>query len=369
MKNESLDIVILGLSITSSWGNGHATTFRGLIRELNKKGHRVTFLERDVPWYASSRDLPEPPFCKTILYQNLDELKSRYSELIKKADLITVGSYVPEGVAVGEFVTDTADGITAFYDIDTPVTLSKIAKGDFEYLHPGQISRYNMYLSFTGGPTLQQLADKYNSPMARPFYCSFDPELYYPSAEKIKWDLGYLGTYSNDRQPPLQKLMLDAAEEMPSKKFVVAGPQYPADIKWGSNVERIEHLPPSMHRTFYNSQRYTMNITRADMIKAGYSPSVRLFEAAACGTPIISDYWEGIDQFFDINTEILISASAEDTVYYLTRISEDERKTIGAKAREKVMQNHTAAHRASELEIYFSEARSIKKIMTDFAEK
>jgi spore maturation protein CgeB len=356
MNKESLDIVILGLSITSSWGNGHATTFRGLVRELNKNGHRVTFLERDVPWYASNRDLPNPDFCKTILYKDLDELKEQHRSLIAEADLVMVGSYVPEGVAVGHFVVQTARGKTAFYDIDTPVTLAKLEKGDYEYLHPDLIAQYDLYLSFTGGTTLQRLEQEYGSPMARAFYCSFDPELYYPEAQAIQWDLGYLGTYSDDRQPPLQKLMLDAATAWEQGKFVVAGPQYPASIQWPQNVERIEHLPPSEHRKFYNSQRYAMNITRADMIKAGYSPSVRLFEAAACGTPIISDYWEGIDSIFEIGSEILIAKSPEDTLHYLQNLSEEERKAIGEKARQKVLSLHTAAHRATELENYFKEA-------------
>jgi spore maturation protein CgeB len=273
---------------------------------------------------------------------------------------VIVGSYVPEGVAVGEWITKTVAGITAFYDIDTPVTLAKIEKGDYEYLHPGLIPQYNIYLSFTGGPTLLRLEKEYGSPMARAFYCSFDPELYYPEGQNKKWDLGYLGTYSDDRQPPLQQLMLDAAEKLPNKKFVVAGPQYPASVVWPKNVERIEHLPPSQHRTFYNSQRFTMNITRADMIKAGYSPSVRLFEAAACGTPIISDYWDGIDSIFEIGTEILISRSANDTMNFLTSISEGERKQIGERARKKVLEQHTAAHRALELEACYNEAKQKK---------
>ena len=351
-----LNIVIIGLSITSSWGNGHATTFRGLVRELNRNGHTVTFLERDVPWYASNRDLPEPPFCKTILYNSLEQLQHQYAAMIQAADLVMVGSYVPEGVAVGDFVTANAKGITAFYDIDTPVTLAKMRKGDFEYLHPRLISRYNLYLSFTGGPTLQEIEHVYGSPMARAFYCSFDPELYYPEQAEPQWDLGYLGTYSDDRQPPLQSLMLDAAEKLAGKKFVVAGPQYPASTIWPGNVERIEHLPPSAHRRFYNSQRFAMNITRADMIRAGYSPSVRLFEAAACGTPIISDYWDGLDTILETGTEILISASADDTIRYITGIEEEERKEIGMRARKKVMDLHTAAHRAAELDTYYREA-------------
>ena len=355
MNSEKLNIVILGLSITSSWGNGHATTFRGLVRELDKKGHSVTFLERDVPWYASNRDLANPPFCTTILYNNLDELKKQYADLIQQADLVIVGSYVPEGVAVGEFVTSIAEGVTAFYDIDTPVTLAKLKRGDYEYLHPALIPKYDLYLSFTGGPTLQWIEHQYGSPAARVFYCSFDPGLYYPEQTPIQWDLGYLGTYSNDRQPPLQLLMLDAAQQLRDKQFVVAGPQYPQGIRWGANVERIEHLPPSQHRAFYNGQRFTMNITRLDMIKAGYSPSVRLFEAAACGTPIISDFWDGIDSIFEIGTEILISQSVADTVYYLTEVNEEQRRIIGERARQKVLHHHTAAHRASELVMYYKE--------------
>ena len=354
--DKKINITILGLSITSSWGNGHATTFRGLIRELNKNGHKVTFLERDVPWYASNRDLPEPAFCKTILYKDLDELKSNHEALVGEADLVIVGSFVPEGVAVGEWVVEIADGITAFYDIDTPVTLTKIENDNFEYLHPDLIRKYQIYLSFTGGPTLKTLQKFYGSPMARPFYCSFDPELYFPEEVQKKWDLGYLGTYSVDRQKPLEDLMLTAAMNLPEKKFSVAGSQYPEDIQWPTNVDRIEHLPPSEHRLYYNQQKFTMNITRADMIKAGYSPSVRLFEAAACATPIISDYWDGIESLFEIDTEILISRSSEETISYLSTLTNVDVKAIGERAREKVLKEHTAAHRAIELENYYNEA-------------
>jgi spore maturation protein CgeB len=297
------------------------------------------------------------------MYQTVEELRARYSDLLEMADLVIVGSYVPDGVAVGEFVTQHAGGVTAFYDIDTPVTLAKMERGDFEYLHPRLVQQYNIYLSFTGGPALQRLENVYGSPMARAFYCSVDPTLYYPEASEVTWDLGYLGTYSDDRQPPLEKLMLEAAGKLPTLKFVVAGPQYPASINWAKNVERIEHLPPAAHRSFYNGQRFTMNITRHDMIKAGYSPSVRLFEAAACGTPIISDYWEGIDSIFEINREILISTSAEDTRYYLTRIHEDERRAIGERARHKILTCHTAAHRAEELLKFYKEALERKSTL------
>jgi spore maturation protein CgeB len=351
-----MNIAIFGLSITSSWGNGHATTYRALVRALADRGHAITFFERDAPWYAGNRDLPEPPYCRTVLYQDLTDLTARADAYLRAADLAIVGSYVPDGVAVGDLVLRTARGVTAFYDIDTPVTLSRLASGGTDYLSAAQIARYDLYLSFTGGPTLDRLQQRYHAPIARPLYCSVDPDLYYPEPAPVAWDLGYLGTYSADRQPVLERLMLKAAAKRPSLRFVVAGPQYPESLTWPCNVERIIHLAPGEHRRFYNSLRFTLNVTRADMVKAGYSPSVRLFEAAACGTPIISDTWKGLDRFFTPGVEILLSKHARGTLRYLQDIDDDARREIGERARARVLAAHTAAHRAIELEGFAAEA-------------
>ncbi|MGV3616489.1 MAG: CgeB family protein [Fimbriimonas sp.] len=357
---DKLDIVVLGLSITSSWGNGHATTYRGLIRELTARGHRVTFLERDVPWYATQRDLPNPPYCRTELYESLEDLRARFGDAVRQADAVIVGSYVPEGVAVGAWVAETAKGVTAFYDIDTPVTLAKLEREDYEYISPELIARYGLYLSFTGGPTLRRLEREYGSPKAAPLYCSFDPSLYFPEERPKFWDLGYMGTYSDDRQPTVDALLVQPALLWPEGRFVVAGPQYPADIEWPANVARIEHLPPSEHRAFYNQQRFTLNVTRRDMIRAGFSPSVRLFEAAACGTPIVSDYWTGLDSVFEIGREILVARTPEESLRHLRETPEDERQRIGQRALRRVLAEHTAAHRAEELETVLLEARPTK---------
>ena len=351
-----MKIVIFGLSITSSWGNGHATTYRGLVQELVARGHDVLFLERDMPWYAENRDLPNPPYCRTQLYSSLHELKDRFFEEVRNADFVMVGSYVPEGVAVGEWVTATAPGVRAFYDIDTPVTLAKLERGDIEYLCPSLIPKYQLYLSFTGGPILERLEQQYSSPKARALYCSVDPKLYYPEKCNNSWNLGYMGTYSDDRQPTLEKLLIEPARHWKDGRFVVAGPQYPSAIAWSKNVHYIEHLPPSEHRAFYNSQLFTLNITRADMVRAGYSPSVRLFEAAACAIPIISDYWQGIETIFEIGTEILIAYSPEDVLRYLQEMPEAERWEIGQNARTRVLAEHTAFSRAAQLEQYIFES-------------
>jgi spore maturation protein CgeB len=347
-----LRIVILGLSITSSWGNGHATTFRALVRELARRGHEVLFLERDVPWYAAHRDMPAPPWGGTGLYTSIEDLHARFTEEVRDADLVIVGSYVPEGTDVGEWAVRTARGPVAFYDIDTPVTVAAVERGDCTYLTRALIPKYDVYFSFTGGPMLDRIARELGARSTLPLYCSVDPELYAPQQLEPRWDLGYMGTYSEDRQPPLERLMLDAAREWGEGRFIVAGPQYPESVEWPANVERREHLPPAEHARFYNEQRFTLNITRRDMIAAGWSPSVRLFEAAACGVPVVSDGWDGLDEFFVPGTEILLSSGAADTLRALREVSEEERRQIGANARRRVLGGHTAAHRAAELEGY-----------------
>ncbi|MDI6853038.1 MAG: glycosyltransferase [Deltaproteobacteria bacterium] len=352
-----MNLVILGLSITSSWGNGHATTYRALVRELDAQGHQVLFLERDRPWYAAARDLPHPPWGKTILYDGLPELQERFAPAVAAADLVIMGSYVPEGVAVGEWLLKTAQGVRAFYDIDTPVTLAKLRRQDYEYIAPHLIGQFDLYLSFTGGPVLDELERIYGARRARPLYCSFDPSVYYPEQHDLSIDLGYLGTYSDDRQPGLERLLIQPARTWPAGSFAVAGPQYPASINWPENLLRIEHLPPAEHRSFYCRQRFTLNITRAEMVRTGYAPSVRLFEAAACGVPVISDYWAGLETFFCPGKELLVANSTEESLSYLLEMPEAERQRLGERARDRVLREHTAAHRVQELETYLAEAR------------
>lgn len=345
-------LVVLGLSLSSSWGNGHATTFRALLKAFAARGNEILFLERDVPWYANARDLAHPDYCSLAFYADLDDLR-RWTPDIEQADAVIVGSYVPEGVAVGHFVQENANGVTAFYDIDTPVTLAKLARDDYEYLSPDLIPGYDVYLSFTGGPTLALLEQRYGSPSARALYCSVDPALYAPTGGAKKWDLSYLGTYSADRQPTLERLLLSPARALPHQRFVVAGPQYPNDIDWPANVERIDHLPPVDHAAFYSASRFTLNVTRDDMIAAGWSPSVRLFEAGACGTPIISDLWEGIESVFVPGTEILLAPDQDAVIAALTGA---DAASIGQAARVRVLDAHTATHRAAELEAHLIEA-------------
>jgi spore maturation protein CgeB len=346
-------LVFFGLSLSSSWGNGHASTYRALLAALAARGHEVLFLERDQPWYAEHRDLGAPDFCRLAFYHSLREVE-RWRGEIANADAVIVGSYVPEGVPLARWVQRSA-ALSAFYDIDTPVTLAKLAAGDHEYLSADLIPTFDLYLSFTGGPILERLEKQYGAPAARALYCSVDAQLYRPIRAERRFDLGYLGTYSTDRQPALERLLIRPARRAPHRRFVVAGPQYPDSIRWPANVEHVEHLPPAMHADFYCSMRWTLNITRANMVATGYSPSVRLFEAAACGTPIVSDRWPGLETIFSPGAEIVLADRTEDTLRVLD-MPERAAMTIGAAGRERVLSAHTAAHRAEQLESHLREA-------------
>lgn len=344
-----LDIVFLGLSLSSSWGNGHATTFRSLIRGLAAAGHRVLFLERDTPWYATKRDLPAPDFCELVYYEDPIAVTQEYAQRLRQADAVIVGSYVPDGVGVIDAVKALGPKRLCFYDIDTPVTLEKLNRNDKEYLARRQIPLFDIYFSFTGGDTLHRLERHYGAQRVEALYCSVDAARYRKSGDETRWDLGYLGTYSQDRQPKLEELLIEPARRLPHMRFVVAGPQYPGNIDWPENVERIEHLPPEKHSAFYSRQRFTLNITRADMVAAGWSPSVRLFEAAACGTPIISDFWPGLADLLPENEAVLIARNTEQVVQALTSVGAERRQAIAAQAQRRILEHHTGETRAAEL--------------------
>jgi len=346
-------IVIYGLTITSSWGNGHATTYRSLCKALARRGHRIHFVERDVEWYRSNRDLPAPTFCTVHLYEDWKLDRSSLLALAADADVVVMGSYFPDAIEAGQSLFDAHPCPVLFYDIDTPITLAQLrSTGKTAYLQAALIPEYAAYLSFTGGPALRELEQRFGSPRAVPFFCSVDPDLYHPTPlrQEFRCDLSYLGTYAPDRQPKLTELLDETAASLPAMRFVVAGPQYPEQIAWHRNVRRLIHVSPPDHPAFYSSSRFTLNLTRDEMVQAGYSPSVRLFEASACGAAILSDAWPGLDQFLTPGTEILLPADAAEVSVILREMSDEESKRMGLQARERILAEHTSEHRAAEFE-------------------
>ena len=363
-----MQITIFGLSITSSWGNGHATTFRSLCRALRRRGHKIVFFEKDQEWYSGNRDMPEPPFCTTHIYRDWKRESPRIRRVLHDSDVVVVGSYVPDGATVIDEVLGSAVPVKAFYDIDTPITISKLRAGDAEYLRRDQVAGFDLYLSFTGGPILTEIETRFQAPRALPFYCSFDPERYHFTPDPhFHCDLSYMGTYAPDRQPKVDELFCEPARRLPESRFLIAGPLYPENLRWPANVRHIIHLEPKLHPGFYSSARFTLNVTRAEMITAGYSPSVRLFEAAACGATIISDSWPGLEFFLEPGKEILLPKGSEDVVAFVRELSENESRAIGRAAQERVLSEHTAAHRATQFEGYVEDVLSSTAISRESA--
>ena len=348
-----MKIVIFGLSITSAWGNGHATTFRALCEALHARGHRITFFEKNLEWYASNRDLPEPPFCELVLYESWNDILLRARRELLGCDVAIVGSYFPDGCAAIDLMHESNVPAKTFYDIDTPITVSKLReRGETEYLRASQVSGFDVYFSFTGGPMLREIQERFGAARVAPLYCSFDPKHYrtFPVNQRFACDLSYMGTYAPDRQPKIEEFLLNPAAQLPQHKFIVAGPQYPKNICWPENVRRIIHLNPRWHARFYSSSRLTLNVTRRHMVMAGYSPSVRLFEAAACGATIVSDNWPGLDMFFRPGLEILLPVDGADVMQYLTDADPAELRAIGRAAQERVLGEHTSVRRAQQFE-------------------
>jgi spore maturation protein CgeB len=288
-----------------------------------------------------------------VNYADWADALPRVRRELQESDIALVGSYFPNGVEAIGTVLDSHVPVKAFYDIDTPITMSQLRDcGRTSYLLAEQIPEFDIYFSFTGGPALLELQRRFRARRAVPLYCSVDPEKYrsLPVSARFECDLSYMGTYAPDRQPKIEQLLCEPARHLPGSKFIVAGPQYPTEIAWPSNVKRILHLEPKFHPLLYSSSRMTLNATRRDMVMTGYSPSVRLFEAAACGAAIASDNWPGLEDFFIPGAEILLPTDSQDMVRYISEMDSAELTKIGRAAQGRVLAEHSNAHRAIEFE-------------------
>ena len=347
-----MKLVIFGLTISSSWGNGHATLWRGLLRAFAKRGHDVVFFERDVPYYAAHRDLRELEHGQLRLYANWADVRQDAARELEDADAGMVTSYCPDGVAASELVLDSNVGRRVFYDLDTPVTLSQLSAGErVPYLPPQGLGDFDLVLSYTGGEALTELRSRLDARVAAPLYGSVDPNEHRPVAPVAAYrsDLSYLGTYAEDRQRALSALFLEPARRLPSMRFLIGGAQYPSSFPWSENIHFKRHLPPAEHPAFFSSSRMTLNVTRYAMAAMGWCPSGRLFEAAACGVPILSDSWAGLDNFFTPGSEIFVAENSDDAVEAIA-MDDATLRTVAAAARERTLAEHTAARRAAELE-------------------
>ncbi len=355
----SLKLTIFGLTLSSSWGNGHATPLRAIIRALSRRGHEVTFFEKDVDYYARRRDFQSCSYCNLVLYPEWKTVRQQALDCAAESDAVVVTSFCPQGARIAADVLELSRPLHLYYDLDTPITLARLGHGDLDYLRSDQIPAFDLYLSFTGGRILRELESSWGARIARPLYGCVDPDLYFRVPEKGDYlcALSYMGTYAADRQSKLDELFLEPARRLPSSQFLLAGSLSPWEWQWPSNVLRFEHVSPTEHPALYSSSRATLNITRAEMANAGYCPSGRFFEAAACGAAILSDYWQGLETFFRCEDEILLVNGADDVVRAL-EMPDGELARIAARARQRTLDEHTGERRADELLACLDEARN-----------
>jgi spore maturation protein CgeB len=345
-------IVVFGLTVSSSWGNGHATLWRGLCRAMARRGHRVVFFERDVPYYREHRDLTALPGGDLVLYEAFSDIRDRAVREVAEADAALVTSYCPDALIATEIVLAAPRARRVFYDLDTPITLARLRAGEtVAYIGPGGLAGFDLVLSYTGGAALDALRDDLGARRARPLYGHVDPEVHRPAAPQPQYraDLSYLGTYAADRQAALAELFVEPARQRAEQRFLIGGAQYPADFPWTQNIHFVRHLPPAEHPSFFSASRLTLNVTRAAMAAMGWCPSGRLFEASACGTALISDAWAGLDAFFRPGEEILIARDRSDVLAALDR-GEAEIRRIAAAGRARTLADHTAERRLDDFE-------------------
>jgi spore maturation protein CgeB len=344
-------LVVFGLSVSSSWGSGHGATYRGLLRGLAARGWSITFFERDVEWYRSNRDLPDPDFCDLRLYDEWPDA----SDAVRRADVVLVGSYVHNGAELIDWLARQSRPLF-FYDIDTPITLVNLAHaGATDYLRSDQVPLFRTYFSFAGGPALRELEERWQSPHAEALYCGVDTSVYKPVEEDPRFAcaLSYVGTYAADRQPAVEELFFAPARTLPNERFFLAGAQYPGSMEIPPNVRHEIHVYPRDHSALYGSSRATLNLTRHSMRQYGWAPSTRLFEAAASGTCIISDTWPGLDTLLEVDHEVLLATTRADVLHHLATLSPERRSAIGAAARERVLREHTYEQRAAQVDAAF----------------
>jgi spore maturation protein CgeB len=345
-------IVVFGLTISSSWGNGHATLWRALCRALARRGHAVAFFERDMPYYAQARDLTEVPGGELLLYAEWDDIRRRAERAVANADVAMVTSFCPDGLAASDLVLAAPRALRVFYDLDTPVTLSRLERGEaLTYVGRRGLRDFDLVLSYTGGAALDRLCGTLGARRVAPLYGHVDPEVHRPVPPRADFaaDLSYLGTYAADRQAALEALFIEPARRRPERRFLIGGAQYPTDFPWTDNIFFVRHLPPADHPAFFSSSRLTLNVTRQAMAEMGWCPSGRLFEAAACGAAILTDEWEGLDAFFEPGREILVARSGDDTIAALD-LSTRELRDIGQAGRERALAEHTSERRVVALE-------------------
>lgn len=349
----SLRIAFFGSSLISSYWNGAATYYRGIVRALHGRGHRIAFYEPDAFERQRHRDIDDPDWAQVVVYPDTEADAARALTQARGADLVVKAS----GVGVlDEFLEREVLSLrtpatrVVFWDVDAPATLERMLANPADPLR-AHIPQYDMILTYGGG---QRVIDAYRSLGARecvPIYNALDPDTHHPVPLDYRYaaDLGFLGNRLPDREARVARFFFEAARQAPEFDYLLGGSGWD-DVPLSSNLVRLGHVSTREHNAFNSSARMVLNINRDSMARFGWSPPTRVFEAAGAGACLITDAWEGIEMFLEPGEEVLVADGPEQVNDYLRSIGPVQSREIGERARQRLLDEHTYAHRALQLE-------------------
>jgi spore maturation protein CgeB len=349
-----MKIAFFGSSLVSAYWNGAATYYRGILKALHQRGHSITFYEPDAYERQKHRDIPDPGWARVFVYESTEQgLQSALDDALNanitvKASGVGVFDDLLEAAVLDQ---RTPNSRVVFWDVDAPVTLDRVQNNPNDAFLP-LIPQYDLILTYGGGQPVISAYEALGAARCVPIYNGFDPETHHPALANPTFsaDLAFLGNRLPDREARVEEFFLNPAAALPDRQFLLGGSGW-GDKAMPANVHYLGHVYTLDHNAFNCTPKAVLNISRESMARYGFSPATRVFEAAAAGACLITDYWEGIEEFFEPEREILVAQSGADVVRFVNDLTEDEAGEIGAAARRRALAEHTYAHRVEPLEM------------------
>ena len=352
--NDKMDIAFFGSSLVSAYWNGAATYYRGIVRALHERGHRVRFYEPDAYGRQQHRDIDDPDWARVIVYPGEGDGNAlRMVEHARGADLVVKASGVGVFDALLERAVLDLQGPSTrvvFWDVDAPATLDRLrddAADPFRALVP----RYDLVLTYGGGDPVVDAYLGFGARACVPIYNALDPSTHHrvPHDARFEADLGFLGNRLPDRETRVEDFFLRAAALLPKRRFLLGGSGW-QDKAMPRNVDLVGHVYTADHNAFNVTPTSVLNVSRESMARYGFSPATRVFEAAGAAACLISDAWEGIELFLEPDREVLVARDGDEVAAHVERLDAERARAIGEAALRRVLAEHTYAHRAAQLE-------------------
>jgi spore maturation protein CgeB len=350
---KKLKIAFFGSSLVSAYWNGAATYYRGIVRALHARGHQVSFYEPDAYQRQQHRDMPDPDWARVVVYPATEVAVLAALQEAAQADIVIKAS----GVGVFDALLEaqvlklqSPAPLVIFWDVDAPATLDRL-QNDAQDPFRQHIPRYDMILTYGGGRPVMEAYQALGAKLCVPIYNALDTETHFPVVPEARFgcDLAFLGNRLPDREARVAHFFLDVAASLPHQTFMLGGSGW-GDKPMSANIKYIGHVFTQDHNAFNCTPRAVLNISRESMARYGFSPATRIFEAAGAAACLITDYWEGIDAFFEPDTEILIAKNGTEVAAIMAHLTAEEARAIGQAAYKKVLAAHTYGHRADQLE-------------------